>query len=214
MRKINAIFFDVDGTLVDSRIDIVKAVNYALRRLGIAERPFDRIVSYIGTGVRDLLKKSLGVKNTAHIDEAVATFSRYYVKHSTDRSKLYPHVKEVLSYFKDKRKFVLTNRFREFADITLRELGIRKYFEAIVGGDDESCMKPSACVLEQPVSRLSIERKKAMIVGDMVIDIETGKNSGMATCWVSYGLGKRSDLRNLKPDYIIDDIIELKGIIK
>ncbi|MBI4974359.1 MAG: HAD-IA family hydrolase, partial [Candidatus Omnitrophica bacterium] len=182
--------------------------------LGIEERPFDRIVSYIGTGVRDLMRKSLGSSNSAISDEAVEIFSRYYVKHSADRSKLYPHVKEVLNYFKDKRKFVVTNRFRKFADMTLKELGIRRYFEDIVGGDDESCMKPSRCVLDRMFSRLGIDRKRAMIVGDMVIDIKTGKNSGMATSWVTYGLGKRKDLRNLKPDYIIDDIMELKEIIR
>lgn len=214
MINIDAIFFDVDGTLVDARIDIVKAINYTLRKLRLAELPFGSIVSYIGTGVKDLIKKSLGAKNSIYIDSAVKIFSEYYVKHSADQSKLYPHVKETLEYFRDKRKFILTNRFREFAAITLGELGIKDYFEDIVGGDDENCMKPSACILDKVFSGSGIERPKAMIVGDMAIDIETGRNSGIKTCWVTYGLGVKEDLKNLKPDYIIDDIIELKDIIK
>lgn len=214
MVDIDTIFFDVDGTLVDSRQDIVRAINYTLKRLGISERPSELIVSYIGTGVKDLLRRCLGRGNIDLADKGVEIFSNYYVKHSADQSKLYPHVKETLDYFKVKRKFVLTNRFRKFADATLCELGIRKYFEDIVGGDDEDCMKPSACVLERAISKLGIDRKEAIVVGDMALDIKTGKNSGILTCWVTYGLGKRKDFRDLKPDYIIDDIIKLKDVIR
>lgn len=213
MINIDAIFFDVDGTLVDSRIDIVRAVNYTLKKLGVREKPFDLIVSYIGTGVRDLVRRSLGAGKTVLIEKAVEIFSGYYVKHSAEESTLYPRVKEILDYLEDKRKFVLTNRFKEFAEITLAELGIRDYFEDILGGDDEACMKPSACVLDRTFSRLGIDRRRTMIVGDMAIDIKTGKNSRIKTCWVTYGLGKRKDFVNLKPDYVIDDIIELKKIV-
>ena len=218
MAEISVIFFDVDGTLVDSRKDIVKAINYTLRRLGLPRKPAREIVSYVGTGVRDLVEKSLRNGKAARVDKAVKIFSAYYTKHSADFSKLYPHVKEILVYLKDKRKFILTNRYKDFADATLRELEIRRYFEDIIGGDDEDCKKPSACVLEKVLSKLKIDRRKAMIVGDMAIDIETGKNSGVKTCWVTYGLGRRKDFpargkARLKPDYIIDDLIELEGII-
>ena len=210
---VNVIIFDVDGTLVDSKDDIVKAMNYALREVGAEEREPERIVSYIGTGARDLVKKSLGKRHGKLFDKAVKIFSEYYVKHSADKSKLYPHVKEVLGHFKYKRKFILTNRYRRFADVTLKELGIRGYFEDIIGGDDESCLKPSACVLDRALPKMKIDKKEALIVGDMAIDVNTGKNSGVKTCWVTYGLGKKEDVEPLRPDYIIDDIIELKDII-
>ncbi len=213
MIRIDAIFFDVDGTLVDSREDIANAVNHTLKKLGLPTRPIEEIASYIGTGVRDLIRKSLDLENSTIIDNAVNIFSDYYVKHSADFSKLYPHVKELLEHFRDKRKFVLTNRFKKFAEITLGELGIGDYFEKILGGDDENCMKPSACVLDGVFSELKIDKAKAMIVGDMAIDIMTGRNSGIRTCWVTYGLGKADDLKGLKPDYIIDDIAKLKDLI-
>src|SRR3989338_6670094 len=128
MIALDVIMFDVDGTLVDSAADIVKAMNYTLRLLGMSERPPSAIASYIGTGVKDLVKKSLGSENERSIRDGVGIFSKYYVDDSADRSKLYPHVKEVLEHFKDKRKLILTNRYTRFADITLKEMGIRDHF--------------------------------------------------------------------------------------
>lgn len=213
MISVDAIFFDVDGTLVDARKDIVNAVNYAMRRLGLKARPFELVVSYIGTGVKDLIEKSLGADKSEFAEEGVKLFSDYYVKHPTDEAKLYPHVRETLDYFRTKRKFILTNRYSRFADAALSGLGIRQYFEEIIGGDDENCLKPSACVLNNLLPGLKLKKAECIIVGDMAIDIMTGKNSGIATCWVSYGLDKREDIEPLKPDYMIDDIAELKTII-
>ena len=78
----------------------------------------------------------------------------------------------------------------------------------------KACLKPSACVLDKVGPRPKIDKAKSIIVGDMAIDIMTGKNSGIRTCWVTYGLGSAEEVRPLKPDYIVDDMIELKGIIK
>lgn len=213
MIEIDAIFFDVDGTLVDSRKDIANAVNYVLRQLGLKEKPSGEIVSYIGTGVKDLIRRSVGGDEDALIARGVETFSDYYVRHPADESKLYPHVKETLDYFTEKRKFILTNRYAAFADITLKAFAIRDYFEGIIGGDDEGCLKPSACVLTESFPSLKIDRERALVVGDMAIDVMTGKNSGVQTCWVSYGLGKMGDVQGLKPDYMIDDIAQLRRII-
>ena len=214
MPEIDVIFFDVDGTLIDSRIDIVRAVNYTLKHYALAEKPAKEIVSYIGTGVKDLLRRSLGPDKARFTDEAVKIFSGYFLKHPTDESLLYPNVKEVLQHFSKKRKFILTNRYREFADTALKNLGIRDYFEEILGGDDENCIKPSACALDKVFGVFHIDRKKSIIVGDMAVDVMAGKNSGVKTCWVTYGLNKLDDLKGIKPDYIIDDLVELKDIIK
>ncbi len=214
MVSIDAIIFDVDGTLVDARKDIVKAMNHALRVVGAPERRYEEIVSHIGTGVKDLVRKSLRREDASLVDNAVREFGNYYIKHSADEATLYPHVREVLEHFKKKRKFILTNRYTSFAAATLKELDIREYFEDIIGGDDEECMKPSRCILDKVLPGMKIDKARAIIVGDMAIDIKTGKNSGVKTCWVTYGLGKRGEVEPLKPDYIINDIIELKRIIE
>lgn len=214
MTSIDTIFFDVDGTLVDARKDIVNAVNHVLGAFGLEEKPFGLIVSYVGTGVKDLIRKSLGEDRAGSVEEGVRIFSGYYVRHPADEAELYPHVKETLEYFRAKRKLILTNRYAVFADATLKGLGIRHYFEDVIGGDDEGCLKPSVCVLDKVFPRLNIDKEKSMIVGDMAIDVMMGKNAGLKTCWVSYGLGGPEEARALGPDYIIDDMAELKSIIR
>lgn len=213
MVGIDTIIFDLDGTLVDSRKDIVMAVNFTLRKLGLPEKPPEVVVSYIGLGIRDLIKKSLGEEKRRLVDEALKIFTQYFRKHSADESRLYPHVKETLDYFRNKRKVVITNRNKESAYITLKKLGVINYFQEIFGGDDEDCIKPSACPLDRVCSKLGVDKNKIIMVGDMDIDIKAGKEFDVKTCWVTYGLGKREDIEKVVPDYVIDDIIELKKII-
>ncbi|MDD5135839.1 MAG: HAD-IA family hydrolase [Candidatus Omnitrophica bacterium] len=214
MVYIDSIFFDIDGTLIDARQDIVTAMNYALRQMGFPEKPFDEIVSYVGTGVTYLIAKSLGSEKADLVERGVELYTNYYIAHPADKATLYPHAREILEHFKKKRKIILTNRYTRFAEPVLNALDIRGYFEDIVGGDDEKCLKPSACVLEPVVSRLRIDKSRSLIIGDMAVDIMTGKNSGIKTCWIRHGLGKDEDVRPLDPDFIIDDLIELKGIIE
>jgi len=214
MLDIDAIIFDVDGTLVDSRKDIVKAVNFTLRELRLPQKPPRVIISYIGLGIRDLIRRSLGNQKGQFADEALKIFTGYFRRHSADESRLYPHVKETLDYFRNKRKVVVTNRNRESAEITLKKLSINDYFEEVFGGDDEDCIKPSACPLDRVSSKLGMDKTRMIIVGDMDIDIKAGKEFDIRTCWVSYGLGKREDVEKIGPDYVIDDMIQLKKIIR
>lgn len=214
MVSIDTIFFDVDGTLVDATRDITNAMNRALAEMGLPQKPHDEIVSYIGTGVRYLVESSMGRHDEALIDRGVRLYSEYYIRHPADHTIIYPNVVSTLEYFSAKKKYILTNRYSQFADAMLRAIGLRRFFLGIIGGDDETCLKPSACVFDRPAHKLELDRERTMIVGDMAVDVEAGKNAGIKTCWVSYGLGKTDDIKGLKPDYIIDDIGELKKIIK
>ncbi len=212
-RGIQFIIFDLDGTLVDSKNDIIQAVNFTLRKIGVEERKSHEISSYIGTGVHDLLKKSLGGKKDLFFEKALSVFQEYFSTHYADTSILYPNVKKILNYFKDKKKVIVTNRNHQFAVLTLKALGIYKYFIDVVGGDDVECSKPNACPLNKALSKFKVKKEKAIIVGDMDLDVLAGKEAGILTCAVTYGLGKKEDIVKADPDYIIDDIIELKKVI-
>ena len=214
MAIIDTIFFDVDGTLVDARRDIANAMNYALESMGLPVLPVEKIISYVGTGVSHLISNCLGTDDAKLVEKGIRLYGEYYVAHAADEAFLYPHAVEILDYLKDKRKFILTNRYAAFADILLKALGVRKYFEEVIGGDDEGCLKPSACIIDRVVKTSGIDKSKALIVGDMSYDIMTGNNAGVKTCWVTYGLGNIGEIKDLRPDYIIEDLIELKDIIK
>ncbi|MCF7907458.1 MAG: HAD-IA family hydrolase [Candidatus Omnitrophica bacterium] len=213
MKAVDSIIFDLDGTLVDSKEDIVNAVNFTLKKLGLSQKQADEIASYIGTGAEDLIRKAIGDKNRDLFDKGISIFEDDYKKHSATKSKLYPHVEEVLEYFKNKNLFIVTNRKKNMAQITLNSLGINKYFKDVVGGDDETCLKPSACSLEKALGNVQ-DRKRIIIVGDMDLDVLTGKEAGILTCAVTYGIGKRDDIVKVKPDYLVDDLLQLKEIIR
>lgn len=214
MREVELIIFDLDGTLVDSRKDIINAVNFTLKNIGLKTKSASEISSYVGTGVEDLIRKSLGGNQEALFKKALSVFENYYRQHSVDNTILYPNVVETLKYFRDKRKVIITNKRYELAILPLKALKIYGYFEDIKGGDDMDCMKPDSCPLDRMMRGFKIEDKtRAIIVGDMDIDVLAGKNAGIMTCAVTYGIGKKEDILKAKPDYIIDDILQLKEII-
>lgn len=213
MKKIDAIVFDLDGTLVDSKKGIVKSVNNTLKEMGLNEKPHDEIASYIGSGVRDLIAGALGKKNENLIERAILIYNRHFLRESSKKSRLYPHVIEILNYFREKLIFLVTNREKEKAEITLKAHGIHEYFKEVIGGDDEKCLKPEPCSLENVV-KWTDNKKRVVIVGDMDLDIMAGKKAGIITCAVLHGIGEEEDIRNSNPDYIIKNLLELKNIFK
>ncbi len=212
MKYVKLIIFDLDGTLVDSKEAIAEGINFMLTTLGLQKKSVSQIASYIGKGIDYLIKGSLGPGKEDLFEQGKAIFENYR-KQFPDSSPLYPGVKEILEHFKNKKKAILTNRKREFALISLKELGILDYFDDIAGEDDAVYKKPSSCPLDRIISGFQVDKKEAIMVGDMDIDILTGKSAGIASCAVTYGIGKKEDILKVKPDFIIDDIAKLKRIV-
>ena len=211
-RNIELIVFDLDGTLVDTRRDLAKAVNFALKRVGLPARSEAEIISYVGRGEEHSIRKALGERQDL-FGGAAPAFKEYYREHCADNSCLYPQVKEVLEYFGDKLRVVVSNKSHEFSVAILKAVGIYDHFQDVMGGDDPECRKPSSCPLDRIRERLEVDKGKSVIVGDMDIDIVAGKSAGILTCAVTYGLGKKEDLRKAGPDWMIDNIARLQDII-
>lgn len=199
---------------MDSREDIVNAVNFTLDFLGLEEKSSEEIVSYMGPGVKYLIENSLGEDNQDLLDEALDVFGRYFNKHSNDKTKLYPDVREILEYLREKKIFILTNRRKDMAEVTLQRFGILDYFKDVIGGDDDNCLKPSPCPLNKALKYFENKRDVSLIVGDMEVDVLAGKKAGIITCAVTYGVGRKEDILQAQPDYVINELIELKKIVK
>lgn len=214
MIQVGLLIFDLDGTLIDSRQNIVNAVNFTLRSLNLKEKPPAEIISHIGYGAKEMLGRCLYPENGRFLEKAVVIFEDYFLKNPVDKTILYPYVKEILEYFKTKNLVIVTNRSKQTSEAALKYFDIIDYFKYIITGDDETCLKPSACPLNRAFDNFDVEKKKSMIIGDMALDILAGKNAGILTCAVTYGIGKIKDLLAAKPDYVIDGIIELKKLIR
>jgi HAD superfamily hydrolase (TIGR01549 family) len=211
---ISLIIFDLDGTLIDSKSAIVSSVNLMLKQLGLPKLSAPKIVSYIGHGVKQLVRDSLGLRANELFEQAYKIYWKNLTSGVERESRLFPGVKPVLSHFKDKQLVVVSNSAEEVIRSVLKKRGIQEYFTAVFGGDDEMCLKPSACQIECALETLKIERRRCMMVGDMAIDVLAGKAAGVFTCGVTYGIGKKGDIKRAGPDFMIDDIKKLIKIIE
>ncbi len=213
MKSIKLIIFDLDGTLIDSKLDIAASVNHTLNELGFPELSVETIVKYIGKGLGYLIKSTMGTESEEELNRARSIFIEHYKKHSLDNTVLFPGVLEVLQYFNDKYKAIITNKKTALTNHIIKELGIHDMFDIIIGGGDYPGAKPCPDSTNDTLKKSGAKKDEAIIVGDMHIDIETGRNAGILTCGVTYGLGDRKTLEDLNPDYLINNLPELKDII-
>jgi len=218
--RCDIIFFDLDGTLVDSRQDITDAVNRTRKALGISgEKTLSEVHSYIGGGLRETVRRAIGEAESASSDEeqiekALVLFRDFYSANPVVKTFLYPRVKKTLADMPSITKAVLTNKDRAIALDVLTGLGIKNYFSEIIGGDSERTRKPSPDGIINTLKKYAISPEHALIVGDMDIDIITGKAAGIKTCGVTYGIGKKEDILKSEPDYIIASFGDIQKIME
>jgi phosphoglycolate phosphatase len=214
MVNISLLIFDLDGTLVDSKKVIINSVNFALKKLNLKLKTYREIEPYLGIGVNYLIKKVTESENTVIINKGVNYFNDYWKDHLKNESRLFPEVRDTLEYFKTKNMLILSNGTIDIIRKILENFKLDKYFDDIIAGDEEDCIKPTACPIDKALNIYNIKNKEeTLITGDMDIDIKAGKEAGILTCGVTYGMGKRKDLIKSNPDFLIDRITELKNII-
>jgi phosphoglycolate phosphatase-like HAD superfamily hydrolase len=109
---------------------------------------------------------------------------------------------------------LITNASREMTSAALEHFKIKEYFEEIFTGGDPDCVKPATCPIDKARDYLDAYRQSSLIVGDMAVDSKAGKKAGIKTCGVTYGIGSEKELKEESADFIIDDLADLKDIVK
>ena len=213
-RFIQGLIFDLDGTLIDSRADIVGSVNHALEKLGLRELPSHVISSYVGDGVRNLLTDCLSHFSRPDLLESGTTlFRQHYGVHLLDHTRLYPGVSDVLRWLHPKLKAVVTNKPEGFTIQILQGLGIRSYFDQVLGGDSLPVKKPSPEPIFKVLQSWNFAPSDVLVLGDSANDMQAGKKARTLTCAVTYGFRSRTELESSRPDWIIDSITQLKDLV-
>ena len=205
---IDLLIFDLDGTLIESKWDIADAVNLTLKDLDLPVRKQDDIFSFVGDGVKRLLRLSVGEENLGRYQEALRVFRGHYLAHCLDRTKFYPGIDTVLAHFAGKHKAVATNKSLEYTLKILDGLG-RHHFAHVVGGDDGFGLKPEPGMLHSIMDTLRVEQARTVLIGDSTNDINGGHNAGIRVCAVGYGMGNRDKMAACKPDWFIEQPGEL-----
>jgi phosphoglycolate phosphatase len=213
----NAVVFDLDGTLIDSRGDIVAAVNHALVRTGRDALPAQVIVRYVGDGARALCARAANLDEwDERVDELRELFVAYYLEHPIDFTRWMPDAQEALDSFAQMGVAIglCTNKARSVTDAILAALGVRTRFRAISAGGDVPEPKPAPGPLLHVAQQLGLPPSVIVMVGDGAQDIEAARRAKMRVIAVEHGFVARERLIAARPDVLIGKLAELPDIIR
>ena len=210
---IQLIVFDLDGTLVDTKMDLALSVNAMREHMRLGPLPVEAVTSYVGHGATVLVKRSLGDNAPeGEVEKGLALFLDYYAQHLLDHTVAYPGVREALEGLRNRKLAILTNKPTRFSREIIEGLGLAPYFLEIYGGDSFPLKKPDPMGIKAVMSDLSIPAEKTLIVGDSDTDVFTGRNAGVWTCGVTYGFGPQG-LEEAGPDLLLQDLRDLPPIL-
>jgi phosphoglycolate phosphatase len=208
------LIFDLDGTLVDSRLDLANSVNARLRHFGRAALPCEMISAYIGDGAPMLVRRALGdPDDQKFVDEALLYFLAYYREHKLDNTYVYPGVKESLETIRDTRNgevkmAVLSNKPVVPSKAIVEALGLGSFFFQVYGGNSFPTKKPDPQGALALLKEAGRKPSQAVMIGDSANDVLTAQNAGMFSVGLTYGLSPAT-LEQVPPDVLIDRPDEL-----
>lgn len=210
--------FDLDGTLIDSRLDLVHSVNAALRHIARPELPDDVIASYVGDGAPILIQRALGAEaaDEALVRKGLEFFLSYYREHKLDHTTVYPGIPEALAAIQSsngvlRQMAVLTNKPVNPSRAIVDALGLGQYFSQVYGGNSFVTKKPDPEGARKLLAETGVAPEQAAIVGDSHVDVRTGRNAGLWTVGVTYGFATHT-LEDEAPDVLVDSAEDL-GIV-
>jgi phosphoglycolate phosphatase len=204
----DAYLFDLDGTLLNSALDICGAVQQVLS--ATRERPDvsdEFLRGYIGRHLLELFGDLFPHYSSEQIDRMIQDYRSIYLARGHTRTAMYPGVIEALAALPG-RKATATTKGTPTTRAVLQQFGLLQYFDHVQGTDGIPC-KPAPDVLLAALNGLSAQPAGCLMVGDSSADMEAGRRARVKICAVRYGYGKPEDLAIWEPDYWISDLREL-----
>ncbi|NKB80939.1 MAG: HAD-IA family hydrolase [Nitrospirales bacterium] len=211
---IQLLIFDFDGTLIDSKVDIATSVNLTLTELGLPCRSPEEIFSFVGDGVKRLLRLSVGEDNLTLYEQALRAFRGHYIAHCVDTTKFYPGIDAVMHHFSDHVKAIATNKSLDYTLRILEGLGRRDDFAVVECPQDSTELKPDPAMLLKILHTLDVQPEQAVLIGDSTNDVRAAQAAGVKACAVGYGYGNRDKVAALKPDFFCERPEELMALFR
>jgi phosphoglycolate phosphatase len=233
---IRLLIFDLDGTLIDSRLDLIHSINAMLRHFGRPELAGDVIATYVGDGAPTLVRRALGdpgrdpegePADEQFFKSALEYFLGYYRLHKLDHTTVYEGIPEVLAglaagscgadtpvrHCVQRQMAVLSNKPVNPSRDIVQALGMGDYFVRIYGGNSFATKKPDPLGAETILHETGVAPGKALMIGDSSIDVLTGRNAGLWTCGVTYGFAPQT-LEEVAPDVLVERPGELGELFR
>lgn len=206
------IFFDLDGTLVDTLSGITLSINEYLKEFDYDFKyEKENVKTFIGNGVTLLLKKAL--KKDDILGFELENFKKLYIKYQVE-SKPYPNVLKTLKELKKRGYdlFILSNKPQEVLKELISNLKISDLFVLIEGEKEGVKRKPDPTRINEIMRYFNLNKRNGYYVGDSNVDIMLANNAGLQSIFLTYGYGNKDDALKENPTYIFnkfDDILEV-----
>ncbi len=200
------LIFDLDGTLIDSRLDLAHAVNATRAHAGRGPLPHEQIFSFVGNGAPVLIKRSMGPDaSDEEVRNALEFFLDYYRHHALDYTVLYPGIHDALNllYASGASMAVLTNKPVRISHRILDGLGIAPLFFKVYGGNSFEHKKPHPIGIDTLRTEANAPAEETWMVGDSYVDVQTARNAGVASCGVTWGFQPET-FQEFPPDVLVD----------
>jgi len=239
-RRLRLLVFDLDGTLIDSRLDLIHSVNATLRHLERPELDGDVIASYVGDGAPTLVRRALGdTDDEVLLREAMEYFLIYYRQHKLDHTTVYEGIPEVLARLANssnaaestevpsegvplagqppngvpRQMAVLSNKPVNPSRQIVQALGLGDFFVCVYGGNSFTTKKPDPLGVRTIMQETGVAADETLIIGDSSVDVLTGRSAGLWTCGVTYGFAPHS-LEQAPPDVLVETPRELGELLR
>jgi phosphoglycolate phosphatase len=213
--RIELAVFDLDGTLIDSRLDLANSVNASRAHMGLEPIANETVYSYVGNGAPVLIKKALGPEaSEADVEKALQFFLAYYREHKLDETKLYPGVREALDTLHGAGvpMAVLTNKPVRISVEIVDGLDLTGHFLRVYGGNSFAEKKPHPIGIDTLSGELGIALDGILMVGDSSVDVRTARNAKIRACGVTFGF-QPDTFEEHPPDFLVDRMEEMAEIV-
>lgn len=212
MQTYKCALFDMDGTILNSIMDLKNAVNYVMNKYGYSTFDKKEIEAMLGNGNKYLMEQALpDGKNDKDFDKKYQMFLDYYFSHCKEESEPYDGIIDLLRFLKEKniKTAVVSNKYdkavQELVNFYFKDL-----FDISLGIKENTKVKPNPEIVNNALDILGVDKKDAIYIGDSEVDAKTAENSMLKYLLVSWGFRKRDDLLKLNPIEIIDNAYDIK----
>ena len=205
------VIFDLDGTLIDSRMDLTEAINHMRGTYQLPPLSMQTVSGFIGNGARALLERSLA-GTSVDVDEAFERNKEYYLSHLTVHTTCYPGVLEgIKTLAKNGHKMaVLTNKPGKSSRLILDHFGVSSDLVVNIGGGDIKELKPDPEGVFLCMKKAGISKEQTWMMGDHYTDLSVAENAGVRSIFARYGFG---ETRGFVPTKKVDSFSEMVDFI-
>ena len=211
------IIFDFDGTLGDTRRNIVRTMQMTIAELHLPNRTEEECAATIGLPLAGCFETMFPDLQKERVQTCADTYRRIFAENlQTLKPQLFPGIKETLTKLSGEGYTLTIASSRSHASLVelTSDMGIADCISYLIGADDVEKAKPAPEPVLNTLDAMRFEASQALVVGDMAVDILMGANAGAKTCGVTWGNGARKELEQAGADYIINSIEELMEVLK